>query len=225
MNSSQITALKDLFENCPTATAIFDSKTLRLEHANQAMLSLWGRDNTVIGLKLLDYLPELAEQKYPDLMRIVAQSKNPYSESEAEINIVKNGKLNPIYVDYNYTPITATNRLSSGILLTATELLEKNLNKLSGEEYQRNLRALVLAAPVPMCIYRGWKLLVEVVNAPMLDLWQQQQYRNIRILKHVFHTGHQMAFTENGISYSCTALRDDQGRSVGCVLIAVQLEL
>jgi hypothetical protein len=224
MNSLQIKTCNELFYNCPTATALFNSKSLRLEHANPGMLELWGRDENVIGLPILDFLPELESQGYPDLLRIVGYSDRAYSEKGAKVQIIKKGVLTPVYMDYNYTPIKAANRLSAGILVTANELSEKHINMLSSEEYQRNLRALVLAAPVPMCIYRGHLLNVEVANSHMLDLWQKEESRNLRIIKHVYHTGHPMEFTENHISYSCTALRSEEGRSVGCVLMALNLQ-
>jgi hypothetical protein len=221
MNLNQIQTCTELFGNCPTSAALFDTKTLKLYYANPSMLRLWGRDSTVIGLSLLDFLPEVECQGYPDLLKIVGQSDTPYSELGAEVKIMKNETLQSVYVDYSYTPIKAGNRIPSGILVTATELSEKHINMLSGEEYQRNLRALVLAAPVPMCIYRGRQLKIEVINSHMLDLWQCDESRNIRIINHVFHTGHPLEYTEYGITYSCTALRNEQGQSVGCVLIAL----
>lgn len=220
MNTIQIETCNALFDKCPTATALFNASNLRLEHANNSMLNLWGRDKSVIGLSLLEFLPEVESQGYDDLMRIVAQSEMAYREKGAKVDIIKDGKLQPVYMDYDYTPVKAINRISVGILVTASELSEKYINMLSGEEYRRNLRALVLSAPVPMCIFRGWKLEIEVINAHMLDLWQIEEYRNMRVIRNVFHTGHFMEYTEKGIQYSCTPLRNEQGASIGCVLIA-----
>jgi hypothetical protein len=221
MNAIQISTCNELFETCPTATAMFNSKSLKLEHANAAMLLLWDRDTSIIGLNLLDFLPELEYQSYPDLLKNVAISAKPYQEKGAKVNLIKNDVLTPVYMDYDYTPIKAPRRIPTGILVTANELSEKYFNTLSSDECQRNLRVLVLESPVPMCIFRGWQLKLEVVNSHMLDLWQRDEYRNLRMIKHVFVTGHPMSFTENGISYSCTALRNDHGHSVGCVLMAV----
>ncbi|RZK63880.1 MAG: hypothetical protein EOO85_30550 [Pedobacter sp.] len=221
MNAIQISTCNELFDNCPMAIAMFNSKTLKLEQANNAMLSIWDKDTSVIGLNLLDFLPELEHQAYPDLLRMVGQSDKTYQEKGARVNIFKDDTLTPVYMDYSYTPIKAVRRISAGILVTANELSEKYINTLSSDEFKRNLRALVLESPVPMCIFRGWELKLEVVNAHMLDLWQCNQYRNLRMLKHVFFAGHSLSFTENGITYSCTALRNEQGNSIGCVLIAV----
>lgn len=220
MNNIQISTCNELFDKCPVATALFNVSNLKLEHANPSMLKLWGRDNTVIGLSLLDFLPEVESLGYDDLMRIVGQSESAYRENGAKVEIIRDGILQPVYMDYAYTPIKGINRISVGILVTATELSEKYINSLSGEEYKRNLRALVMSAPVPMCIFRGWKLDIEVVNFHMLDLWQSYEYRNMRIIRNVFQSGHFMEYTEQGIQYSCTPLRNEQGSSVGCVLVA-----
>ena len=80
---------------------------------------------------------------------------------------------------------------------------------------------MVLSAPVAMCIYRGWEMKLEVINSQMLDLWQAREYRNMAIIQYVFHTGIHQEYTEQGISYSCTALRNEHGTSVGCVLMAL----
>jgi hypothetical protein len=219
MNNIQISTCNELFNKCPVATALFNVSNLKLEHANPSMLK-WGRDNTVVGLSLLEFLPEVESLGYDDLMRIVGRSDSAYREEGAKVEIVRQGVLQPVYMDYAYTPIKAINRISVGILVTATELSEKYINSLSGEEYKRNLRALVMSAPVPMCIFRGWKLDIEAVNSHMLDLWQSHQYRNMRTIINVFHSGHFLEYTEHGIKYSCTPLRNEQGNSVGCVLIA-----
>jgi hypothetical protein len=222
MNTSQIAICSELFDNCPTAIAMFNSKNLRLEHANTVMLSLWDKDTTIIGLNLLDFLPELEYQTYPDLLKMVSESNKAYQEKGAKVNIVKSDIMTPVYMDYSYTPIKAAGRISTGVLVTANELSERYINSLSSDEFKRDLRALVLQSPVPMCIFRGWELKLEVANDHMLDIWQCDEYRNLRIIKHVFVTGHPLNFTEKGICYSCTALRNDQGNPIGCVLIAVR---
>jgi hypothetical protein len=221
MNRLSLQTSDDLFDIFPTATAIFDSKTLRLEYVNSSMLKLLDKDKSIIGLAPLDYLPELKDQGYADLLRIVGLSDTAYSEKGAEVKILKQGILKSVYMDYNYTPIKVVRKKPAGVLVTANEVCEKQLNMLSGEEYQRNLRAFVLAAPVAMCIFRGRQLNLEVVNSYMLELWQSEQYRNLRIIRDVFHTGHPLDYVEKGIRYSCTALRNEHGSSVGCILIAV----
>lgn len=221
MNSLQIKTCDELFYKCPTATAIFNSKSLKLEHANPAILDIWGRDDSVIGLTILEFLPEVESQGYPELLRMVGDSDKAYSEQGAEVKLVKEGVLQSVFMDFNYTPIKEAKRIPVGILVTANELSEKYINTLSGQEYERNLRSLVLAAPVPMCIFRGQQLFIEVVNGHMLDLWQREEYRNLKTIRHVFHTGQPINFAENNISYSCTALRNEQGTSVGCVLMAI----
>ena len=220
MNIIQIETCNELFDKCPTATAIFNAGNLKLEHANTSMLKLWGRDPHIIGLSLLEFLPELEHQGYDDLLKIVSQSDNAYSEKGAKVEIIKGGILQPVYMDYSYTPIRALNRIPVGILVTASELSEKYINSLSAEEYKRNLRALVLSAPVPMCIFRGWNLKIEVINSHMLDIWQIDQCRNMNVIRNVFHTGHFIEYAENGVQYSCTPLRNEQGGSVGCILVA-----
>lgn len=223
MTPTQIATCRDLFNDNPTPIAIFHAKSLKLEHANPAILKLWDRSAEVIGLTILDFLPELADQQYPDLLRNVGRSNKPHHDYGSEVKIVKEGKLSSVYMDYSYTPFKGTSKFPTAILVIANEISERQLNMLSSDEHIRNLRAMVLAAPVAMCIFRGWDMKVEVVNSHMLDLWQDREYRNLNSIRHVFHGGHPLEYVEHGIRYSCTALRNGEGISVGCVLIAMQV--
>jgi hypothetical protein len=222
MNALSIETCNMLFRDCPTATALFDSISLRLIHANPAMLRLWGKDQSIVGQSIHEFMPELESQGYPDMLHIVGTSDSPFSEKGAKVEININGELTPIYMDYNYTPVKLSGKKTVAIFVTANEVCEKQLNLLSGEEYERNLRAMVLAAPTPMCVFRGWKLTLEVVNSYMYDLWKREERMNLRMIKDVFHTGHPLKFVKDDVTYSCTPLRNEQGSSVGCVLIAVQ---
>ena len=215
----QIEHYRDLFSTSPIAAAILDAKTLKLEVTNPAMLELWDRAPQIIGLPIVDFMPEIAEQEFLDLLKGVAITGRSHHDKNAPVMIERQGKMERVFMDYSYTPIMGSRTSPVGILVTGTELTEKQLNTLSSEEHNRNLRAMVLDSPVAMCIYRGYELKIEVVNDHMLNLWQVQQRRNTALLNYVFFSGMPANYTENGIYYSCTALRDGRGNSIGCVLI------
>ncbi|RZK77405.1 MAG: PAS domain-containing protein [Pedobacter sp.] len=216
----EILPYKELFDNSPIAAAILDARTLKLEVANEGMLNLWGRDKSVINTGILDFMPEIADQEYPKYMKDVAKTGNKRQEEGALVMLKKNGVLQRLYMDYSYIPIFGSRATPLAILITGTEISAKQLHMMAGDEYKRNLRAMVMSAPVPMCVFKGNNFTLESVNNYMLDLWQDKQQRNIDALKYVFYTGMPLEFEEGHINYSCTALRDEYGNSTGCVLIA-----
>ena len=123
MTPIQIATCQNLFDNNPTPTAIFHAASLKLEHANPAILKLWDRTSDIIGLSLLDFMPELADQQYPELLKNVRYTNKAHQEYGAEVKINKGDKLNSVYMDYSYSPIGKASSLPTGVLVIATETM------------------------------------------------------------------------------------------------------
>jgi len=211
-----------LFEDAPVATAIFDADNMKLQMVNQPMLDLWDRPASINGLALLDFLPELADQEYPKLLEGVVLSGEAHKDRGALVWLERNNKKESVFMDYSYTPINLGNRIT-GVLVMATDVCERELNRLIIQQSQRDLRALVMSAPVPMCIYRNAEFKIEAVNNFMLDLWQGTRKMNLSVLNHVFHNGVPYTFTEGGITYNFTPLWSGVKTISGvCVIAAKQ---
>lgn len=212
-----------LFEHAPISTAILNAENLKLEMINEKMLELWGRPSSIINTPLLDFLPELAEQAYPELITQVVKSGKPWEEQGASVLLNRYGKMDHVYVDYSYTPIFNDKDTVTAILVMATDISKLELSKLMVNQYERNLRALVMSAPVPMCIYKGEGLRLEVVNTLMLELWQDRHSMYLPALQHVYHNGLPYSFTEKGLRYSCTPLADGISGVSGVCVIATKI--
>ena len=221
---NRIETYQKLFEHAPIATAILCGDSLTVDLANDAMLKLWGREPSVIGHKLLDLMPELESQPYPKIIREVLETGRFHHETGSKVIISKDGKLETIYVDYSYTRIDAEEGEPHALLILANDISEREMAKNALEESDRNLRSLIMSAPVPMCVFKGEELIAEIVNESMLDLWQDNKSLRTDALKHVFHNG--LTYTENinHILYSYTPLRDGLGKTCGVVLIGNRLD-
>lgn len=197
-----------LFHHAPVATAILDVEGFKLEMVNEKMLQLWGRCADIVKLPLLDFLPELAEQEYPEILAKVAETGQVWQEQGARVRLNRGGQLNDVFMDYSYTPIFNEAHKTTAILVMATDISVRELSKLMLEQSDRNLRAMVLSAPVPMCVYKGAGFSVVVVNSLMLEVWRDCRDRHLAALRHVFHNGVSYSFTEDGLRYTCTPLGD-----------------
>lgn len=207
------------FEHSPVATAILTADTLNLQLANPAMLKLLERDDSVIGRPLYDVLPEIKQQQYPEIIEHVLSTGTYHLESGSKFLVNNQGRYETKYVDYSYTPIQGEDNKPMAILVLATDVSESELAKQTVEECDRNLRSLVMSAPVPMCVFKGDNLNVEIVNDQMLELWRDKKEIRLQTLQHVFHS--EVTFTErvDDISYSYTPLKDGLGNICGVALI------
>jgi PAS domain S-box-containing protein len=214
----------NLFQNAPVAMAILDAKTLKLDSANPAMLQLMRREKSVLGRELLEFLPEIAEQPYPELMYNVIRTGKPYSETGAKFYSNNNGKVETIFVDYSYTPILGKNREVVSLLVVGTDVSERELSRLYMLESDRNLRAVVMSAPVAMAVFSGFDFQIQSVNDRMLELWNSNSKMGIKELEHVYHNGVSFTSEINQICYSYTPLRDATGNTTGVVMVGNRKE-
>ncbi len=65
-----------LVEASPMPMAIYEGKEMVISVANQAMLDLWGKDDSVIGKPFIKALPEIEGQPFFDvLVNVLKQEK------------------------------------------------------------------------------------------------------------------------------------------------------
>lgn len=195
-----------LLESSPLATAVLDAQNFKIEMVNQRLLDIWHRSPAINGLKLLDALPEMAGQRYPEYLKKVCVTGKVFEETGARVMLNRSGRQECVFMDYSYTPIVGGHNNTIAILVMATDICERELNRLIAAQSFRDLRSLVISAPVPMCIYRGANLKVEVVNELMLDIWQDTQKISNAAIGHVFYHGAPYSFIEGGFKFSCTPL-------------------
>ena len=75
------------------ATAIHSSMDLTVQMANDAMLAIWGKDRSVIGLPLEEALPELKGQPFIAMMQAVLTTGISHEDVNTPANLVVNGRL------------------------------------------------------------------------------------------------------------------------------------
>jgi hypothetical protein len=213
-----------LFEEAPVAAAILDASDLKLEMVNPGMLELLHRPSSVKGMCLLEFLPEFREQEYPQLLEKVIKTGQIHKEIGARVILNRHIQQESVFMDYSYTPITGNGNSTTAILVMATDVCEREMNKLNMLQSRRDLRALVMSSPVAMCIYRDADYTLDAVNDLMKDLWQGNPQKNMTILNHVYHNGIPYKYAQNGITYSYTPLRNWAKEVNAVCVIAVRTD-
>jgi len=96
---------EDLIKQSDYSIAIYRSKDLYIELANEPMLKTWGKDSSVIGQKLEDALPELEGQPFIKILKNIFETGESYMATEDEVFLVVDGELQKFYYNFSYKPL------------------------------------------------------------------------------------------------------------------------
>lgn len=109
----------------PAPTSIYSGENMVIRFANEGMLSLWGKDSSVIGKPLMEAIPELEGQPFLELLLEVWHSGKTYSVFDAPAKLIKNGVETLDYFDYEYRALKDQNNKTWCILNTALEVTSR----------------------------------------------------------------------------------------------------
>ena len=124
------------------ATAIYTTEELVIETANDAMISFWGKDRSVIGQTFPEAVPELIGQPFFDLLKDVWHTGITYEAKDTAAQLRVNGELQWFYYDFIYRAVKDEEGKVYCILHTATDVTELHNNRLlmlEGKEREQSL--------------------------------------------------------------------------------------
>lgn len=125
-----------------TATAVHVGENARIEFANKAMLTIWGRGSEVIGKGLNEAMPELAGQPFMEMFARVWREGITISGKDTPADLLIDGVLSTYYFDFEYRAIKNDDGSVIAILHTATDVTERYLNRRELEEASLNKKLL-----------------------------------------------------------------------------------
>ena len=163
-------SIRSLVESAPFPIAVYSGIEMRIVVANQSIIEAWGKKTDVIGKLYTDILPELKNQNIYEQIRQVYSTGIAFHAKNQRVGIVKEGVLKYFYYHYSFTPLRDFSGKIYGVMNTAAEVTELNAAKEKIEESEKRFRDAVYQAPVAMVIFRGKDNIVEMVNAPYLEL-------------------------------------------------------
>ncbi|MFH7018906.1 PAS domain S-box protein [Flavobacterium sp. FlaQc-47] len=171
-NAESQKELLAMFEQSPVAIAtISTGDELRFESANNFYGELVGRSpEQIVGKPLLEALPELKGQGFDELLRKVATTGDPFVAKEVEVELLRNGSLENIYVDLTYQINRNSSGHVSGLLVVATDVTRQVLSRREVEQSESKLQALIAAAPAGIGLFVGRDLIIEYPNQTFIDI-------------------------------------------------------
>jgi two-component system sensor histidine kinase VicK len=118
--------LEELIMNAKYGLLILRGNEWICEIANQPIADMWSKSlDQIIGIPLLEVLPEIKDQPFPELLRRVFTTGEPYIEEEEVFLLdTKEGRLKK-YVNFAYDPIIDNVGKVSAIIVSANDITEK----------------------------------------------------------------------------------------------------
>ena len=138
--------IRSIVEEATVATAVYLGEDFKIELANEAMIELWGKDESVVGKSLSEALPELQGQPYIDLLREVYSTGKTYWGKEDKVDLLIGGKLQSGYFNFTYKPLRNEKGEIYGILnmaLDVSEIVESKILLKESESHFRQMADLM----------------------------------------------------------------------------------
>ncbi len=162
---------QDVLREAPVATAVLTGEDFIIEIANKPALQLWAKDESVIGKRLLDAIPELAVQSFPALLREVYLTGNTHQGNESKIFLEQDGQLRQIYVNFIFKALRDHSGRIYGILAMGYDVTREVEARQQVEHSQRQFYNLIAQSPAALGILKGEDLVVTVANEAMMSMW------------------------------------------------------
>ncbi|RAJ24918.1 ATP-binding protein [Pedobacter cryoconitis] len=134
--------LLNIVSHIPVGLCILSGQEMRLEIVNERMLSLWDRNYSILGLPLLEFMPEITHQVFPQLLQQVYTSGIPFSSRGAIAQLVVGGRLKTLYVDFSYTPLKNSEGAIDSILVMAEDVTSSVMGLQREQQLTEKLTAI-----------------------------------------------------------------------------------
>ena len=128
----------------PGLFVILKGPEMVIDFVNESLLRSWGRTNDIIGKTLLEALPEIKDQAFPELLAEVYKTGEIYFGKEEKTVIIKDGQPEDVYYNYVYQPICQEDGTISGITVMATDITEQVIVRKKIEESEKLLEQKVI---------------------------------------------------------------------------------
>jgi PAS domain S-box-containing protein len=176
---------RSLIEQAPVATCLFTGRELKVEIANDQMVRMWGKDDSVLGKPLSEAVPELSGQPFLHILDQVYTTGTAYSATAARAELEVDGKMRSYYFNFNYKPLFDASGKVYGIIDMAVDVTEQVLARQALEENE-----IILNNAVELAELATWSLDVAtgvVTYSERLKKWLGDDLPepNLSVLSHV----------------------------------------
>ena len=127
------TRFRSLVKAAPVAIGVLHGRDLIIETANDLILSMWGKNDSVIGKPLSVALPELLGQPYLQMLDEVYTSGIAQQGHEVPALIERNGELEEHFFNFIYQPLKDEYSDDNIIMIVVIEVTDQVHSRLELE--------------------------------------------------------------------------------------------
>lgn len=161
----------NLFSQAPVALAMLMGDDFLIESANKHILELWGKTDSVIGLPLIEGLPEIKEQAFPSILKEVYDTGKPFHGYKVSCFLEREGVLGEYFFDFAYSPVYSTDNKIIGVSVVATDVTSHVRSEKELVASELRFKELILNSDYSTAIYKGENFIIELANDKMLRTW------------------------------------------------------
>ena len=159
---------RDVTEQSPMAISLLMGRELLVEIANEPILNIWGKDETIMGLPLKQALPEVEGQGFFELMDSVYTTGVPFRGNEILVKLVHENVLTDFYLDFSYTALRDENANINGVLVLATDTTDRVMAMREIAASEEKFRSVIYSAQAAVAVFKGPELIADIANDEFL---------------------------------------------------------
>jgi len=134
---------RTVFYNSPVAKLVYTGDNMLLREANEKMLDILGKGNSIIGMPIMEAVPELRQTDQLEYYQQVLRTGEQYSATAQRIEFIKSGTSYVGYYDYSFKPLYDGTGKVYGVIGTAIEVTDQVMARHKLEEAESSMRGAV----------------------------------------------------------------------------------
>ena len=140
------TRLKYLLADAPVAISVLIGEEFIIENANKIILEIWGKTEQIIGIPLIEALPELQGQPFIPLLQEVLASGKPFHGNEVLALLEKDNEIFEMYSNFVYHPLKNADGHVNSIIVVGYDITEQVKARKELEKSKDKLELFITAA-------------------------------------------------------------------------------
>ncbi|RWY46192.1 PAS domain-containing sensor histidine kinase [Mucilaginibacter gilvus] len=155
----------------PFAFCIMKGGDMVITLANDLMKDFWGKGRDVEGKTLLQVLPEVKDQPFPEMILSVLKTGTPVYANEIIAHLRYDDKMADRYFNIGYQPFHEEDGTISGVTTIAYDVTEQVTSRKKIEESEHRYQEMIFSSPSLIAILKGEEMIIEVANDAILETW------------------------------------------------------
>ncbi len=155
----------------PFAFSIMKGKDMVITLANDLIKEFWGKGKDVEGKTLLEVLPEIKDQPFPEMIEKVYTTGIPVYANEILGKLTYNGQLKHKYFNVVFQPYYEADNSISGVTQIAYDVTEMVLARKKIEESDKRYNMMLMHSPFTFAVLKGKDLVITLANDRVKGVW------------------------------------------------------